>query len=107
MDPFSPSAPEWSKPATHAFEFCCPQCHSGPLEAQGVWINRRSPVYGEDYRKKWQEFYQCSCGTAWWAWSSDRPPSELCTKAEEEEVEALAQGLRDLLADLETSNDPE
>ncbi|MGA1474933.1 MAG: hypothetical protein ACO4AI_07165, partial [Prochlorothrix sp.] len=80
MDPFSPSAPEWSQSATHAFEFCCPQCHAGPLDAQSAWINRRSPVYGEDYRKKWQEFYQCSCGLAWWAWSSDRPPSELAPK---------------------------
>ena len=26
-------------------------------------------------RRKWQEFYQCECDTAWWGWSDDRPPS--------------------------------
>lgn len=46
------------------------------MEAQAVWINRRAPVYTEDHRRKWQEFYHCSCGTAWWAWSSDRPKPE-------------------------------
>jgi len=47
------------------------------MEAQKVWINRRSPVYTENSKRKWQEFYQCQCGSVWWAWSSDRPPSEL------------------------------
>jgi hypothetical protein len=30
----------------------------------------------ENHRRKWQEFYQCHCGCVWWAWSSDRPPSD-------------------------------
>ncbi|MGB3268076.1 MAG: hypothetical protein WBA89_29505, partial [Microcoleus sp.] len=46
-------------------------------DAREVWINRRSPVYSEFQRRKWQEFYRCQCGGVWWAWSSDRPPSEL------------------------------
>lgn len=73
MDAFAPTPPEWTKTAIHAYEFCCPNCHSSSLEAVQVWINRRSPVMTEEYRRKWQEFYQCHCGYVWWAWSSDRP----------------------------------
>nr|WP_016924897.1 hypothetical protein [Prochlorothrix hollandica] len=103
MDPFSPSAPEWTATAAHAHEFCCPQCRSGPLEAHQVWINRRSPVYTEDYRKKWQEFYRCSCQQAWWAWSSDRPPTELeSSKTEADKVlEIRSRSLEALLYELE------
>jgi hypothetical protein len=50
------------------------------MEAEKVWINRRSPVFTEDHRRKWQEFYQCGCGSVWWAWSSDRPPSDLAKR---------------------------
>jgi hypothetical protein len=46
-----------------------------------VWINRRSPVYTENHQRKWQEFYQCGCQSAWWAWSNDRPPSEFSDRA--------------------------
>ncbi|MEQ9233871.1 hypothetical protein [Coleofasciculus sp. E2-BRE-01] len=80
MDAFTPFPPQWTKSATHALEFCCPTCHASSMEAQRVWINRQSPVLTEDYRKKWQEFYQCQCGKVWWAWSSDRPPSELTNR---------------------------
>ena len=73
MDAFSPTPPEWTQSATHAFEFACPACGASSREAQQVWLNRRSPVYGSDQRKKWQEFYLCNCQQAWWAWSSDRP----------------------------------
>lgn len=75
MQAFSPTPPAWTDTAIHAFEFCCPTCRQSSLEAQAVWINRRAPVYQDNYRRKWQEFYQCACGTVWWAWSSDRPPS--------------------------------
>lgn len=80
MDAFSPVPPRWTKSATHALEFCCPSCRASVSEAQQVWINRRAPVMTEDDHRKWQEFYQCQCGTAWWAWSSDRPPSELAKR---------------------------
>ncbi|HEY9675128.1 MAG TPA: hypothetical protein V6D11_27050 [Waterburya sp.] len=80
MDAFSPLPPQWTKSATHAVDFCCPKCRSSAREAERVWINRRSPVMTEDYRRKWQEFYQCQCGNAWWAWSSDRPPSDLAQR---------------------------
>jgi len=76
MEPFDPNPPEWAITSVHARQFCCPTCQRLPKEAQGVWLNRRSPVYIENRRRKWQEFYHCECGTAWWAWSSDRPPSE-------------------------------
>ena len=76
MDAFSPFPPEWTESATHATQFCCPQCGAESRQAKAVWINRRSPVYGVDHRRKWQEFYHCGdCGTPWWAWSSDRTPS--------------------------------
>jgi hypothetical protein len=77
MEAFDLIPPAWIQPAIHAHPFQCPTCGKSPLEATHVWINRRAPVYLEDYRKKWQEFYQCQCGCAWWGWSSDRPPSEL------------------------------
>ena len=77
MDAFQPTPPDWTTNAVHAFEFCCPNCSASPLEARQVWINRRSPVYGDNHRRKWQEFYKCQCGSIWWAWSSDRPPSNL------------------------------
>lgn len=76
MDAFAPIPPDWTQAAVHAHEFRCPTCNSTCMEAKRVWINRRSPVYTEDYRKKWQEFYDCQCGTVWWAWSNERPPSE-------------------------------
>jgi hypothetical protein len=76
MEAFDPVSPEWTSKAIHAREFCCPSCRSSSREAQRVWLNRRSPVMSEDYSRKWQEFYECQCGCAWWAWSSDRPPSE-------------------------------
>lgn len=76
MNPFAPTPPEWTSQAVHALAFQCPTCRKAATESQQVWLNRRSPVYGNDHRKKWQEFYQCDCGTAWWAWSSDRPPNE-------------------------------
>jgi hypothetical protein len=77
MDAFSLLPPEWTQSAVHAVAFCCPQCHKSCKEAEQVWINRRSPVYTADHRRKWQEFYRCSCGCVWWAWSSDRPANEL------------------------------
>jgi hypothetical protein len=76
MDAFSPTPPEWTNNATHALEFCCPNCRENASQAQKVWINRNAPVTGYDRRRKWQEFYQCQCETSWWAWSSDRPPCE-------------------------------
>lgn len=77
MDAFSPVPPEWTVEATHAFGFCCPNCRASVQDAKLVWINRRSPVITAEYSRKWQEFYQCQCGKAWWAWSNDRPPSDL------------------------------
>ncbi|MBD2310447.1 hypothetical protein H6G20_02005 [Desertifilum sp. FACHB-1129] len=76
MEAFDPTPPAWTLGATHAFNFCCPRCRSTPMAATNVWINRRSPVYTEDRRRKWQEFYRCQCETAWWAWSDERPPAE-------------------------------
>lgn len=73
--PFSAAPPAWVQAALHATHFCCPSCGHTSQAAQAVWINRRSPVYVEGlYRRKWQEFYQCDCGTSWWGWSSDRTP---------------------------------
>ncbi|MBD2186996.1 hypothetical protein [Pseudanabaena mucicola] len=76
MDAFNPIPPDWVEKATHASGFCCPRCSQLPSKAKAVWINRRSPVYIENYQRKWQEFYHCECEAAWWAWSNDRPPSE-------------------------------
>ena len=77
MDAFSLTPPEWTQRAVHAVGFSCPQCGAAPDRARQVWINRRAPVMSEDYRRKWQEFYECECDRVWWAWSSDRPPSAL------------------------------
>jgi hypothetical protein len=88
MEAFDPVSPDWAQSATHAHEFCCPQCQASCLEAQRVWINRRSPVFTENHRRKWQEFYECQCGQAWWAWSSDRPPSKLSNQEKPEPDDA-------------------
>lgn len=80
MEAFDLVPPDWAEAAVHAMRFCCPKCSESSKAAERVWINRRSPVYTEDRRRKWQEFYLCECGTAWWAWSSDRPPSELANQ---------------------------
>ncbi|MBW4575750.1 MAG: hypothetical protein KME08_10745 [Aphanothece sp. CMT-3BRIN-NPC111] len=77
MEAFDLVPPQWTSKAIHAHQFCCPTCQSSCMEATKVWLNRRSPVMTEDYSRKWQEFYQCQCGNVWWAWSNDRPPSEL------------------------------
>ncbi|MGF1515998.1 MAG: hypothetical protein ACFB5Z_20195 [Elainellaceae cyanobacterium] len=82
MDAFAPTPPDWAQEAVHARQFCCPRCDAASQAAIAVWLNRRSPVYTFDRQRKWQEFYRCECGAAWWAWSSDRPP----TKATTEEV---------------------
>ncbi|MDX1978500.1 MAG: hypothetical protein SFT94_12580 [Pseudanabaenaceae cyanobacterium bins.68] len=74
---FSPLPPAWTRAAIHAHLLACPQCQRAAAEAVGVWLNRSAPVYDLNHRRQWQEFYQCSCGCAWWAWSSDRPPSQL------------------------------
>jgi hypothetical protein len=81
MDAFASMSPDWTASAVHARSFCCPTCGQSSLKAMAVWINRRSPVYSEEAdprrRRKWQEFYKCECEAVWWAWSSDRPPTEL------------------------------
>lgn len=79
MDAFTPTPPDWTKKAVHAVRFCCPTCKKNTESATDVWLNRRAPVMGYDQRRKWQEFYLCQCGTAWWSWSSDRPASTLTT----------------------------
>ncbi|NEO26108.1 MAG: hypothetical protein F6K03_04230 [Kamptonema sp. SIO4C4] len=84
MEAFDPTPPNWTESATHALQFFCPRCGASTFEAQRVWINRRAPVISEDYHRKWQEFYQCDCGQVWWAWSSDRPPSELAQRYQDE-----------------------
>lgn len=80
MDAFNPTPPAWTKKALHAIQFCCPNCRTAPNRAQQAWINRQAPVLTENYQRKWQEFYYCECDTVWWAWSSDRPPSDLAKK---------------------------
>jgi len=77
MEAFEPNPPAWTQSAIHTDNFCCPICRASSKTAQKAWINRRSPVYTEDHRRKWQEFYLCQCERVWWGWSSDRPPSEL------------------------------
>ncbi|MEL4895674.1 hypothetical protein [Crocosphaera sp. Alani8] len=77
MDAFSPTPPPWTETAVHGLQFCCPRCCSSANKSQKAWINRRAPVITEDYGRRWQEFYLCECGQAWWAWSSDRPPSDI------------------------------
>jgi hypothetical protein len=76
-NPFNPLPPDWVKSATHAYQFCCPKCQVGAAGAKEVWINRGAPVFTELRQRKWQEFYLCNCGCAWWGWSSDRPLTEL------------------------------
>jgi hypothetical protein len=76
MEAFSPTPPAWTELATHAQGFCCPNCGSGSTAATAAWINRRSPILLENRKRKWQEFYNCACGTAWWGWSDDRTPNE-------------------------------
>jgi hypothetical protein len=83
MEAFDPVPPEWTLPAVHAAGFECPICHASSKAATKVWVNRRSPVFTEDHRRKWQEFYYCTCEAVWWAWSSDRPPSELTNQERE------------------------
>lgn len=80
MEAFDPTPPGWTQSALHAQEFRCPNCKAPSQAATSVWINRRSPVFTEDRRRKWQEFYHCTCEQSWWGWSSDRPPSELAAK---------------------------
>ncbi|MGK7920425.1 MAG: hypothetical protein AB4080_10525 [Trichodesmium sp.] len=89
MEAFSLNPPEWTNSAIHAFDFCCPKCGASTMEAQAVWINRRSPVYTENNRRKWQEFYHCQCNCSWWAWSSDRPPSKYARNEEEQDDESF------------------
>ena len=79
MDAFALVPPEWTQSAAHALDFCCPSCKTEPIEAQKVWLNRRAPVSVAN-KRKYQEFYQCECGAAWWGWSDDRPPSDLGDK---------------------------
>ena len=85
MEAFSPTPPQWTESSIHVFEFSCPKCGASTIDAQAVWINRRSPVYGENSRRKWQEFYHCKCGCSWWAWSSDRPPSKYAPSDQDED----------------------
>ena len=77
MEAFDPTPPEWTAAAVHIHDFCCPQCQADCGEANRVWINRRAMVITQQHQRRWQEFYHCQCGQAWWAWSSDRPPSKL------------------------------
>jgi hypothetical protein len=81
MEAFSPIPPDWTQPAIHAQEFCCPNCRATSAEASAVWIDRRSPVQLENRRRKWQEFYHCECGKAWWGWSNERTPNEFADRA--------------------------
>ncbi|MEM6255283.1 MAG: hypothetical protein AAF821_20410 [Cyanobacteria bacterium P01_D01_bin.156] len=83
MEAFASTPPEWVDSATHALSFCCPACNQTASVATDVWINRRAPVYTQNHRRKWQEFYKCECGKAWWAWSSDRPPNPWQVESEE------------------------
>ena len=77
MDAFLPVAPPWTESAVHAVGFRCPTCGEPPGKAKRVWLNRRSPVFMENYKRKWQEFYDCECGCVWWGWSNERPPNGL------------------------------
>lgn len=86
MDAFSPFPPHWTETAIHATQFACPKCGAESSQARSAWVNRRSPVYSEAHQRKWQEFYLCACGYAWWAWSSDRPPSPY-SNFEDSEIE--------------------
>ncbi|RMF26736.1 MAG: hypothetical protein D6756_03200 [Cyanobacteria bacterium J083] len=83
MDAFDPTPPVWTNTATHSLTFTCPSCGASVQKAKKVWLNRRAPVTIEGYRRKYQEFYQCECEQSWWAWSNDRPPTNL-TKSDGE-----------------------
>lgn len=85
MDAFSPVPPPWTQKAIHAIGFRCPTCGAAPAKAKQVWLNRRSPVYMENNRRKWQEFYNCECGCSWWGWSNERPPSKLISQRDDGE----------------------
>lgn len=92
MDAFSPYPPEWIQNATHAMSFCCPTCQNPPTKAQRAWLNRYAPVTDSLQRRRWQEFYDCECGTVWWAWSTDRPPSKH-RREEREDRDEFRRGL--------------
>ncbi|HEY9752005.1 MAG TPA: hypothetical protein V6C46_03575, partial [Coleofasciculaceae cyanobacterium] len=64
-------------------------CGASSQAAQQVWINRRSPVFNRDNRRQWQEFYLCKCERVWWAWSLDRPPSNLARPEQEPSPDPL------------------
>ncbi|MCS6959429.1 MAG: hypothetical protein RMK91_05200 [Pseudanabaenaceae cyanobacterium SKYGB_i_bin29] len=83
MDAFSSFPPPWTAAAKHGVDFTCPSCGRSSRAAKDVWINRRSPLY-RDNRRVWQEFYLCECGTAWWGWNDERPPSPLVIELREE-----------------------
>ncbi|MGD1700605.1 hypothetical protein [Dapis sp. BLCC M229] len=100
MEAFDPTPPQWTESAIHGFDFCCPKCGATTMEAQAAWINRRSPVYTENSRRKWQEFYHCHCNTSWWAWSSDRPPSKYARGEQDNDMSDLDGDLGDLDLDL-------
>jgi hypothetical protein len=89
MEAFAYTAPTWTETAKHAHQFCCPACNASPREAKQVWVNRRSPVYTEYHRPKWQEFYQCQCDTVWWAWNIDRPPNDANANSEANSEEPI------------------
>ena len=80
MEAFSPTPPDWRELATHAQGFCCPSCRASSTAATAAWIDRRSPVFVENRKRKWQEFYLCECSTAWWGWSDDRTPNEFANR---------------------------
>ncbi|MBE9077511.1 hypothetical protein IQ241_09400 [Romeria aff. gracilis LEGE 07310] len=85
MEAFTPLPPHWTEKAVHAHQFCCPACGASNNESQAVWVNRRAPVYTHNHKRKWQEFYHCQCDAVWWAWSTDRPPSDLMRDSEASE----------------------
>ncbi|MGD1849300.1 MAG: hypothetical protein ACFCBU_01390 [Cyanophyceae cyanobacterium] len=86
MDACSSIPPPWTEKAVHAIGFRCPTCQEAPAKAQQVWLNRRSPVFTDNYKRKWQEFYNCGCGCAWWGWSNERPPNEFADRDNLEEL---------------------
>jgi hypothetical protein len=90
MEAFSPTPPDWREIATHADGFCCPDCHANSTAATAAWIDRRSPVFIENRKRKWQEFYLCQCGKAWWGWSNDRTPNEFAVGVGEASASAEA-----------------
>lgn len=87
LEPFSPEPPAWIQASVHAVPFQCPRCRADARQAVSVWINRRSPVFFENRRRAWQEFYHCECGCAWWGWSCDRPVPDWL-KQRQEKLEA-------------------